>query len=186
MTEAFTWDDLGRYKAHGGFPEGYPGDTRTFYAPRDNVAGLLAALLESARSSIVLNMYGYADPGLDGIIRAKLADELVYVQMSLDKSQAAGKTERDILAAWDNQAFGNSIAVGTSSSHNAISHLKVVVVDGLYTGKGSTNWSVSGQSQQDNEFTLSRNPYIAIEARTIMDLNHDFMLKQMARSRARP
>jgi hypothetical protein len=54
-----------------------------------------------------------------------------------------------------------------------------VIVDGVYTVKGSTNWSLSGQQKQDNELSLSRNAVIAAETRAILDLNHDFMLKQM-------
>jgi hypothetical protein len=45
--------------------------------------------------------------------------------------------------------------------------------------KGSTNWSLSGEQQQDNELSLSRNAVVAAETRAILDLNHDFMLKQM-------
>jgi hypothetical protein len=52
----------------------------------------------------------------------------------------------------------------------------------VYTVKGSTNWSLSGEQQQDNELTLSRNAVIAAETRAILDLNHDFMLKQMVGS----
>jgi phosphatidylserine/phosphatidylglycerophosphate/cardiolipin synthase-like enzyme len=90
-----------------------------------------------------------------------------------------GAGQKQILAQWDNDAFGNSIAIGTSSVHNAISHLKIVIVDGVFTVKGSTNWSLSGEQRQDNELTLSRNAVIAAETRAILDLNHDFMLKQM-------
>jgi phosphatidylserine/phosphatidylglycerophosphate/cardiolipin synthase-like enzyme len=175
----FAWDDLAKYKAEGRFLDGYPEEQRTFFAPRDNVHGVLVALLRSAQHSIVVNMYGYDDPELNSIIQEKLADEHVYVQMSLDRSQAAGTAEKKILASWSNDAFGNSIAIGTSSVHNAISHLKIVIVDGVYTVKGSTNWSLSGQQQQDNELTLSRNAVVAAETRAILDLNHDFMLKQM-------
>ena len=50
---------------------------------------------------------------------------------------------------------------------------------GVYTVKGSTNWSLSGEQQQDNELSLSRNAVVAAETRAILDLNHDFMLKQM-------
>ena len=148
-------------------------------APRDKVHELLVALLNSAQHSIVVNMFGYDDDELNKIIQGKLADENVYVQMSLDRSQAQGAHEKAILASWANDAFGNSIAIGTSSVHNAISHLKVVIVDGVCTVKGSTNWSLSGEQQQDNELTLSRNAVIAAETRAILDLNHDFMLKQM-------
>jgi phosphatidylserine/phosphatidylglycerophosphate/cardiolipin synthase-like enzyme len=175
----FTWDDLAQYKAEGRFLDGYPDDQRTFFAPRDNVHGLLVTLLGSAQHSIVVNMFGYDDDELNKIIQGKLADKKVYVQMSLDRSQASGVHEKEILAKWNNNAFGNSIAIGTSSVHNAISHLKIVIVDGVYTVKGSTNWSLSGEQQQDNELSLSRNAVIAAETRAILDLNHDFMLKQM-------
>jgi phosphatidylserine/phosphatidylglycerophosphate/cardiolipin synthase-like enzyme len=182
MTTAtqFAWDDLATYKAEGRFLDGYPDDERTFFAPRDNVHGLLVAVLSSAQHSIVVNMFGYDDDELNKIIQSKLADDNVYVQMSLDRSQSTGAHEKEILASWNNDAFGNSIAIGTSSVHNAISHLKIVIVDGVYTVKGSTNWSLSGEQQQDNELTLSRNAVIAAETRAILDLNHDFMLKQMA------
>ena len=140
-------------------------------------------LLESAQHSIVVNMFGYDDDELNSIVQEKLADEKVYVQMSLDRSQASGVHEKQILAKWSNDSFGNSIAIGTSSVHNAISHLKIVIVDGVYTVKGSTNWSLSGEQQQDNELTLSRNAVIAAETRAILDLNHDFMLKQMGGSK---
>jgi hypothetical protein len=52
----------------------------------------------------------------------------------------------------------------------------------VYTVKGSTNWSLSGEQEQDNELTLSRSAVIAAETRAVLDLNHDFMLKQMAGS----
>src|SRR3954465_13668607 len=100
--------------------------------------------------------------------------------MSLDCAQATGAHERQILARWNNNAFGNRIAPGTSSVHNAISHLKVVIVDGIYTVKGSTNWSLSGEQKQDNELTLTNSAVVAAEARAVLDRNHDYMLKQMA------
>jgi phosphatidylserine/phosphatidylglycerophosphate/cardiolipin synthase-like enzyme len=178
----FSWDTLAQFKADGRFLDGYPPDTRTFFSPWDKVHELLASLLASAQHSIVINMYGYDDRDLDAIIRAKLADERVFVQMSLDKSQAAGATEKKILADWSNDAFGNSIAIG-HSSRGAISHLKICIVDGVYTVKGSTNWSLSGEQKQDNEMTLSRNAVIAAETRAQLDLNHDNMLKQMAADR---
>jgi len=179
----FVWDDLGKFKAEGRFLEGYPSDERTFFAPRDDIHSMLVALLGSAQHSIVVNMFGYDDDELNKVIQGKLADEHIFVQMSLDRSQASGVHEKQILANWNNDAFGNSIAIGTSSVHNAISHLKIVIVDGVYTVKGSTNWSLSGEQQQDNELSLNRNAVIAAETRAILDLNHDFMLKQMVGSK---
>ena len=176
---AFSWDNLAQFKLEKRFLDGYPDDQRTFFSPRDDVHGLLVALLSSAQHSIVVNMFGYDDDELNKIIQSKLADANVYVQMSLDRSQASDVHEKQILATWNNDAFGNSIAIGTSSVHNAISHLKIVIIDGVYTVKGSTNWSLSGEQQQDNELSLSRNAVVAAETRAILDLNHDFMLKQM-------
>jgi phosphatidylserine/phosphatidylglycerophosphate/cardiolipin synthase-like enzyme len=179
----FAWDDLARYKAEGRFLDGYPPDLRTFWSPRDDVHGMLVSLLASAEHSIVLNMYGYDDAELDETIRAKLANDSIFIQMSLDKSQAGGVHERELLKNWEHDAFGNSIAIGTSSRH-AISHLKIVIVDGVYTVRGSTNWSLAGEQKQDNELTLSRNAVLAAETRAVLDRNHDWMLKQMAAAAA--
>ncbi len=175
----FDWDNLNQFKAEQYFLYGYPTDLRTFWSPRDNVHGVLMALLTSAQRSIIINMFGYDDDELDKIIRAKLTDENVFVQMSLDSTQAGGKHEANILKNWSNDKFGNSIAIGSSSKH-AFSHLKILIVDGIYTVRGSTNWSFSGEQKQDNELTLSRNAVIAAETRSVLDCNHDWMLKQMA------
>src|SRR5215813_15146521 len=105
----FVWDDLAKYKAEGCFLDGYPDDQRTFFAPRDDIHGLLVALLGSAQHSIVVNMFGYDDDELNKIIQDKLNDEKIYVQMSLDRSQASGVHEKQILAQWNNEAYGNSI-----------------------------------------------------------------------------
>jgi phosphatidylserine/phosphatidylglycerophosphate/cardiolipin synthase-like enzyme len=181
----FDWDDLGRYKATGRFLDGYPEDVRTFFSPVDNVHDLLSSLLASTQKSIVLNMYGYDDDDLNEIIMSKLTSEHVYVQMSLDKSQAAGVHERQLLAQWNNNLIGNSIAIGQSTK-GAISHMKIVIIDGVYTVRGSTNWSLSGEQKQDNELTVHNNAVIAAETRAELDRNHDAMLKQMAAARSAP
>jgi phosphatidylserine/phosphatidylglycerophosphate/cardiolipin synthase-like enzyme len=179
----FDWNALGRYKAAGRFLDGYPSDIRTFFSPVDEVHEVLRALLSYAQKSIVVNMFGYDDPVLNDIILEKLIDEHVYVQMSLDSREAAGKTEKALLAMWRHDLIGNSIAIGHSSK-GAISHLKIVIVDGIYTVRGSTNWSLSGEQDQDNELTIHNDAVIAAETRAQLDRNHDEMLKQMAAKRA--
>lgn len=179
----FNWDDLGRYKQAGRFLDGYPSDVRTFYSPVDDVHGVLAALLSSTQKSLVLNMYGYDDDELNDIILAKLADEHIYIQMSLDKSQAGGVHEKTLLAKWQHDLIGNSIAIGESTK-GAISHMKIVIIDGVYTVRGSTNWSLAGEQKQDNELTIHNNAVIAAETRAELDRNHDAMLKQMASQRS--
>jgi phosphatidylserine/phosphatidylglycerophosphate/cardiolipin synthase-like enzyme len=180
----FDWSSLGRYKAAGRFLDGYPDDVRTFFSPVDAVHEVLRSLLESTQKSIVVNMFGYDDPVLNDIILEKLTDEQVYVQMSLDSREAAIATEKALLAKWRHDLAGNSIAIGHSSK-GAISHMKIVIVDGIYTVRGSTNWSLSGEQDQDNELTIHNNAVIAAETRAQLDRNHDEMLKQMAEKRAK-
>ena len=107
----FAWENLGTYKAEGRFLDGYPDDERTFFAPRDNVHGLLAALLGTAQHSIVVNMFGYDDDELNSIIQGKLADEQVYVQMSLDRSQASGCAKR---RSWPSGTTTRSVTASRS------------------------------------------------------------------------
>jgi phosphatidylserine/phosphatidylglycerophosphate/cardiolipin synthase-like enzyme len=127
-------------------------------------------------------MFGYDDSDLNSIILEKPEDEHVFVQMSLDKTQAKGVHERQLLETWKHELAGNSIAIGHSSK-GAISHMKIVIIDGVYTVRGSTNWSLSGEQDQDNELTIHNNAVIAAETRAELDRNHDEMLKQMAKGR---
>ena len=173
--------DLDRFKA-ATFPPGYPPAARTFYSPVDDIHGALAAVLESASSSVVVSMYGYDDAQLNKVLRSKLENDGIFVQLSLDSTQAAGRAEKPLLVPWENDGTGNSIAVG-HSERGAIMHLKLAIVDGLDVITGSTNWSTSGETRQDNQLTVTRDPLVAAEARARVDIIHDDMLKQMAAAR---
>lgn len=174
----FDWDNLGCFKALGSLPPQYPSNTRTLFSPEDNVHGLLKSLLGTGvRQSIVLNMYGYDDPELDELILGHAANPKIYVQMSLDSTQAAGVAEKKLVADLEGCPATN-VAIGQSTKH-AISHLKVLIVDGLYVVSGSTNWSLSGEGAQDNQLTIQNDPVIASEYRAILDRNHAAMLAQM-------
>lgn len=171
-----TFLDLAQFKSSGTFPANYPANQGNWYAPEDNVHGLLKAILGTCQSSLVLNMYGFADDELSALIVAHAQNPKIYVQMSLDKSQAGGVHERKLLESVKGQPACN-LAIGTSSKH-AISHLKVCIIDGLWLITGSTNWSLSGESAQDNQVTVTCDAALAAEARAILDRNHAFMLTQ--------
>lgn len=179
-----TLTQLDKHKS-APFPPGYPEAARTFYSPVDDIHGALTDLLQSAGKSLVIAMYGYDDAQLNQVIMNALNNEQVYVQMSLDRSQAAGATEKAILAQWRNDVAGKSIAIGTSEK-GAIMHLKLAIIDGLDVVTGSTNWSTGGETRQDNQLTVIRDPLVAAEARARLDIIHDTMLKQMAASGAQP
>lgn len=179
--------DLDQHKA-GNVPveADYPGNVRTFYSPQDNVHGALKACIGAVTKSLVLAMYGYDDDELAAMIDHLLQDPNIYVQITLDSSQAGGVHERALLEKYKHEMTGNSVAVGRSE-RGAIMHRKMAIVDGTYRLSGSTNWSTSGESLQDNELTVIQSTAACVEARHILDIEHNSVLKkQLARATATP
>jgi phosphatidylserine/phosphatidylglycerophosphate/cardiolipin synthase-like enzyme len=161
---------------------GYPDTVRTFYSPEDDVHGALRALIGSCQSSLVVAMYGYDDDELAGMIAHLLDNPAIHCQITLDKSQAGGVHERALLEKYKAEMDSNSVAIGTSEK-GAIMHRKMVIVDGVWRISGSTNWSESGETKQDNELTVIFDPTVCIEARRILDLEHTKALTQMEKSK---
>ncbi len=170
------WDGLDAFRAQPA-AHGYPDNLRHLFAPIDRVHDALVALCGSASLSLAAAMYGWDDDEIDALFRAKLESE-IPVQLSLDKSQAGGVHEKAILAKWKADQIGNSVAIGKSSK-GAISHDKMIVLDGQITVAGSTNLSESGESKQNNEAVIVWDAVFAAEARARIDVIHDEMLKQM-------
>jgi len=168
--------ELYKYKASP-FAPGYPDTALRFYAPVDNVHGALLAMITSARKSVVIAMYGFDDDELAGIIKAKMADPACFVQLTLDSSQAGGVHEKALLAAEGYPA--TSVAIG-QSEHGAIIHVKMLIIDGLDVVDGSTNWSAGAETKQDNQLTVTRDPYVAAEARARVDAIHANILRKAA------
>jgi phosphatidylserine/phosphatidylglycerophosphate/cardiolipin synthase-like enzyme len=159
------------------FPPGYPANCQTFFSPVDDVHGVLVELLKSARNSAVICMYGFDDDEIADIIRSKMESEHLFVQLTLDKSQAGGAHEKALLAKESYPA--TSIAIG-HSERGAIVHLKCIVIDGIYTITGSTNLSTSGETKQSNALVVISDPYVAAEARARIDATHANILSRRA------
>jgi phosphatidylserine/phosphatidylglycerophosphate/cardiolipin synthase-like enzyme len=141
----------------------------------DDVHGALVYVIGAAQRSVVLAMYGFDDDELAGVLKQKLEADNIYVQFTLDSSQAAGVHEKALLAQ---SAYPvSSVAIGRSEK-GAIMHLKEGVVDGTILFTGSTNWSHSGEALQDNQLTVEINPLGASMAAARIGAIHASMLQK--------
>jgi phosphatidylserine/phosphatidylglycerophosphate/cardiolipin synthase-like enzyme len=156
----------------------HPADRRRLWAPYDDDHGALLAAVQGAQRQLVLAMYGFTDDALAEAVTAKLKDPDIHCQITLDKSQAGGRTEKAMLEKWG-MLDSNSVAVGTSE-HSAIMHRKCLIVDLRFLLTGSTNWSVSAETKQDNELTIVENTREAADAAIVLALEHEKARTQMA------
>ncbi len=187
--QRFTFDELAPYTREQAFSPRDAIEYRTFYVGRDDVHGALKYLLSRCSRSLKMNMFGYDDDELDAIIGHLVADDGVFVQGTLDKSQAGGVHEKKILAAWTPEMRA-SFAVGQSATHQ-ISHSKGGVIDGVVAWEGSTNWSASGEGtiiaadgsnvgrkSQNNTLVVHINPVEVVKFATELDEEHAVALAQ--------
>jgi hypothetical protein len=143
----FTLDELAPYTAEQAFGPTASPDFRVFYVGRDDVHGVLMHLFTRVSLSVKMNMFGYDDNDLNNVLMGLVRNPSVMVQVTLDKSQATGPTEKAILSSdvgQDAPGFANDFAVGNSAT-DQISHTKGGVLDGVVAFEGSTNWSSSGE-----------------------------------------
>jgi hypothetical protein len=185
-------------------PEGYltpgHGDHYLFFVGRDDVHGILLALLTHETMGLKLNMFGYDDDELNAAILDLMKNPNVAVQGTLDKSQAGGVHERTILAAdvVNDPDFYNSFVVTTSAT-SQISHTKggVLVAQGLWF-EGSANWSSSGEGTgikldpratpapgfkaQNNTLLVSANPVGLARFGARLDVEHLVGLAKRAKA----
>jgi hypothetical protein len=174
--------DLDKHKMPQGWaPDAeYPSIVRTFYSPVDDVHGALKTIIASCKRSLVIAMYGLDDDELVGMVAHLLDDPAIYCQITLDSSQAGGVHEKALLAKYKHEFTGNSVAIGRSE-RGAIMHRKLLIVDGIWRLTGSTNWSTSGETLQDNELTVLQSASACAEARHVLDIAHDAALQQMSK-----
>jgi hypothetical protein len=197
--QLFTLDELAQYTREGAFGPTASPDFRVFYVGRDDVHGVLVHLFTRVRLSVKMNMFGYDDDQLNGILFDIVKDPTVMVQVTLDKSQASGKHEKAILdsdEANNPAAYAADFAVGQSDTRQ-ISHTKGGVLDGIVAFEGSTNWSSSGEGvgitlgaakqhpgfkAQNNTLAVFVNPYEIAKFSARLDYEHGVAARQGQRA----
>jgi hypothetical protein len=187
--QRFTLDDLAVYTAEQAFGPTASPDFRVFYVGRDDVHGVLMHLFTRVSLSVKMNMFGYDDNDLNNLLMNLVRNPSVIVQVTLDKTQASGTSEKAILSsdvAQDAAGFANDFSVGESST-SQISHTKGGVLDGIVAFEGSTNWSSSGEGTgisltgakqapgfkaQNNTLAVYTNPYEIAKFAARLDYEH--------------
>ena len=121
----------------------------THFAPYDDVPTRLLALVNSATTEVLIDVYGFTfAPLMDALIAKHQAG--VLVRCVCDHSQAEGAAEKVQLQRLVDA--GIEVLIGVSI-HGAIDHSKYLVVDRATVGFGSFNFSASAE-QQDNTFAV--------------------------------
>lgn len=181
---------LGQFTLSRTLTPGY-GDHYLFFVGRDDVHGILHYMISGEHLAFRMNMFGFDDDALNQDIMDKFTDPNVFVQISLDKSQAGGVHERKLIAL-DQQSnpadFASSFCILESATRQ-ISHTKGGVCGGLGMGfEGSTNWSASGEGTgislkpgvanapgfkaQNNTLLVSTNPVFLSRFAAQLDVEH--------------
>ncbi len=143
----FALAELAQFTREGAYAPDASPDFHLFYVGRDDVHGILKYLWARVAQSAYLNMFGYDDDELNGLVMAAINDPQITTVITLDQSQAGGVHEKAILAsdaAADPAAYRSHVVVGQSATHQ-ITHTKGGVLDGRVGFEGSTNWSRSGE-----------------------------------------
>lgn len=173
-----AWDGLGQFKASP-FPPDYPDNVKHIFAPVDRVHEAFMWLLHvDDLSSLHASCYGWDDAEIDDLFRRALESSHIPVLLCLDSSQAAGKGEKPLVLKWNQAEIGNQVVIGRSI-HGAINHDKLIVINRILTICGSTNFSVGGETKQNNEATIVYDRAFAAETVNRIEIIHSEMAAQM-------
>lgn len=143
----------------------------TYFAPDDDCETALVAFVQSAKTRVRLADYSFNLASLTDVLISQHAAGL-DVSLILDRSQAAGKSERPIVA--ELRAAGVPLVVGTSDKHR-IMHNKFVIVDDVAVLSGSYNFTHTA-SLESNYFDIAHNPLRAEAFLTAWQTIHDWIV----------
>ncbi len=129
---------------------------KIYFSPDDDTVDAFLAFIKSATKKILIADYSFnLDPLVEVLMQKH--QEGVDVQLVLDRSQAAGSTEKPEVAKL--KAAGISYVVGTSDKHK-IMHNKFTIIDDTVVQYGSWNYTKAA-SDENNFFVVENNSDIA-------------------------
>lgn len=159
-------------------PAGVPPWIITMYPPVDDTEAPVVDMINRAKSSIIISMYGAEDvpamnavagrwnePGLEILVMVNRNSYLTgspSMKTNIDSHAEFRQTDRFLLA--------------TSDYGDRIMHRKMMIIDGVWRFSGSTNWEDSSMKHQCNEATFIYNQPIASEARAEFDRLRSYVL----------
>jgi phosphatidylserine/phosphatidylglycerophosphate/cardiolipin synthase-like enzyme len=146
--------DLDQYVVHP--PVKWPAGIRVLSVPIDEVRAAVSHCIGAARHSLFVAMFTVSDIALGHVLAQKATELGAGFGLATDATEAQGQHNQSVLALLP----PGSYTVGTSEKGDYM-HLKDAVIDSRFVLTGSTNWSVSGQTTEDNTLVVSDSPRLA-------------------------
>ena len=139
---------------------GGPESSAPLFSPGENLEDEDIKVLASAQSTIDVAMYSFTDPKIEEAL-ADAARRGVKVRIYRDglqfadeEARSARRGEKSVIDKL-RSVSGVEIKI---KSHSLSMHLKTYSIDGRVLRTGSANWSFQGETEQDNDFYLVRDP----------------------------
>lgn len=129
--------------------------TTAYYSPHGDAAAAVIGVLNRARQSVRLAIYGITHRGVaNALIAAKQRG--VDVAVKADKRQSMGKSQKRAIARLE-QA-GIAVEVSTQSR---LLHDKFAVIDNRWVITGSFNWTFSAENRNRENLVILDCPDLA-------------------------
>jgi phosphatidylserine/phosphatidylglycerophosphate/cardiolipin synthase-like enzyme len=148
------------------FPGDYPTDRRRLFVTVDRVQPAILYVVSAVTASQTLGIYSLDDEALVAQMVANYHSvpgglpTLIVQDQSCYQTSEGARVAAPLVALRGQPNFRWS--VGTSDK-GEIMHLKSFVGDGTVTITGSTNWSNSGENDEDNECEIALNAALAAQ-----------------------
>jgi phosphatidylserine/phosphatidylglycerophosphate/cardiolipin synthase-like enzyme len=134
------------------------GSSASLFSPDENLEDEDVKIIASAQNTIDVAMYSFTDPKIEEAL-ADAARRGVKIRIYRDGLQFADEEARSIRRGEQSAINRLRLLSGVEikiKSHSLSMHLKTYCVDERLLRTGSANWSLQGETEQDNDIYLVR------------------------------